>query len=501
MGEVWLSRLPGLGGVHKVCVVKKMLSHLSDDTTFVKRFLDEAKVVVHLNHGNICQIFEMGEVDGEYFMAMEFIDGKTVARITSRLRERTERFPLPLALYIGARACDALAYAHRKVDLQGRPMHVVHRDVSPSNVMVSYSGEVKVIDFGAAQSSLKEAHTAPRVVIGNLAYMSPEQARKRPVDGRADVYSVAVVLWELIAWQALPTGGDHVERWRRAAFPRFTPPSKLQSDVPPFIDQIIMRGLAQDPVDRYANAEALRDELQRALTQVAAKTSQTTLATLMAALFKVEAEEERALVARALTEFDPDSTERSKRHSAQTLDPEEITIPAGAPSGYDHRQIQDAVMAAVREVERRPPAPPPARLAPPVRQSGSPPPRQAPAPVSPPASAEEDTASTASDERRVPAKPPPPVPEPPRSHKRQRGSEEMPTITWAQPSRRRRFSDSIRTIDYPAPGTVRTVILRLLLFFGAFITGVVIAIAAYELFAQPGQPEPTPPGAPVVKKR
>jgi serine/threonine-protein kinase len=160
MGEVWLARLPGLGGVSNVCVVKKKPAAPLQRQDLVKRFLDEAKVVVHLNHGNIAQVFEMGEVDGEYFIAMEYVEGKTVSRISARLRERGERFPLPLALYIGARACDALSYAHRKTDLQNRPLHVVHRDISPSNILVSYDGEVKVIDFGAAQSTMKEAHTA-----------------------------------------------------------------------------------------------------------------------------------------------------------------------------------------------------------------------------------------------------------------------------------------------------------------------------------------------------
>ncbi|HEY3450304.1 MAG TPA: serine/threonine-protein kinase [Myxococcales bacterium] len=519
MGEVWLARLPGLGGVSKVCVVKKMLPHLASDPTFAKRFLDEAKVVVHLNHGNIAQVLEMGEVEGEYFIAMEYVEGKTVARISSRLRERDERFPLPLALLIGSRACDALSYAHRKTDLQNRPLHVVHRDVSPSNILISYDGEVKVIDFGAAQSTMKEAHTAPRVVIGNLAYMSPEQARKRPVDGRADVYSISVVLWELIAWHALPTGGDHVERWRRAAYPRFVPPSKLQSDVPPFLDPIIMRGLAMDPLDRFPNAEELRDELQRALQQIGAKTSQSTLGALMQALFRQEANQERATVARAMAAFDAESTDKSVRRvvpkPSTQLEPEDVTMPGngGGPSFS-----MDAIRAAVRAAPSAPPPRPPPpvadleperdfRRAPPPSPPTSDPSAQpgvaetfgAP---SPSASDFDPDRTRAAPESEEVEKPPPPVDDQPRAGERRssdRHSEELPTVTWVQQPapRRRRFTDAL-TADYGPQERKKHILFRIVLFAGAFIVGVVLAVLLSQLFAGPSQPEVTPVGAPAA---
>ncbi|MBI5545602.1 MAG: protein kinase [Deltaproteobacteria bacterium] len=487
MGEVWLARLPGLGGIHKVCVVKKILPHLSSDPSFVRRFLDEAKVVVHLSHGNIAQVYEMGEEDGEYFMAMEYVEGKTISRISTRLREREERFPLPLALYIGARACDALAYAHRKTDPSGRPLHVVHRDISPANILVSYEGEVKIIDFGAALSTLKEAHTAPRVIIGNLAYMSPEQARKRPVDGRADVYSISVVLWELIAWRPLPTGGDHVERWRRAAFPHFAPPSKLQSDVPSFLDAIIMRGLAQDPAERYPNAEALRDELQRALTQLAAKTSQTTLNTLMATVFRKEAVQDRGLIARALADYDPDTTERSARHAAHVLEHDEVTGPAG-----------DHIAAAVAQVLRAGPPPPlgtdslpraqPQKPGPPVsdesEEASAPRASSGPAELSQQSEVSEPSLSSPTVR-----KPPPPVDDQPEKHVR--GTDELPTITWAQPAVRRRRLTDTGTSDYSRQ-TPRRMLLRGLLFAGAFVTGVGLAVLVYQFLTAPPQPESLP---------
>src|SRR6185312_5557110 len=216
MGEVFLARKHG-AAPGDVIVIKKILPHLSEDQGFVGRFVDEAKVVVLLNHPNICRVFDMGEVEGQFFMAMEYVEGKTLAKAESRLREMNYSFPVELALWVCAQTCDGLAQAHRQSDLDGKPLQVVHRDVSPSNIMVTYEGAVKIIDFGAALSTLKEEMTAPRVVIGNLSYMAPEHARKQHVDPRADVFSMGVVLWELLTWQLIPADGDPIERWKRAA--------------------------------------------------------------------------------------------------------------------------------------------------------------------------------------------------------------------------------------------------------------------------------------------
>ena len=333
MGEVWLSRLEVMPGVDKLCVVKKILPHLSFNKSFVGRFLDEAKVVVQLNHGNIAQVFEMGKDDDEYFMAMEYVEGKTLARIASRLRERGENFPLGLALYIGSRVCDGLAYAHRKTDPTGHALNVVHRDISPSNVVISYEGEVKIIDFGAAQSAVKEEQTAPRVVIGNLLYMSPEQARKQPVDGRADLFSTSVVLWELISWQVLPSEGDYVARWRRAAYPSFDPPSKFSPEIPPEVDEVLAHGLAPEADDRPPSADAFRDELQLCLARIAPAASQSSLAGFMRGLFESEAQEERDAVRDLLNaNRDREKARQPRKESADLFstgnDHESVTAPA-----------------------------------------------------------------------------------------------------------------------------------------------------------------------------
>lgn len=300
MGEIYLAKLPGAAGVDKLCVVKKVLPHLSEDRSFSTRFLDEARVAVQLTHGNICQIFDVGEVDEALFLAMEYVEGKTVGKVAQRARERQVELPVPLVLWIGARLMDGLGYAHRKTDQSGRPLGVVHRDVSPNNVILTYDGEVKIIDFGAAKSTVKEEKTAPRLVIGNITYMAPEQARKQHVDPRADVFSAAVVLYEMVTRRPMPVTGDFVERWRRAANPTFDLVSTINPRLPKSLDEVFEKALAADPRERFADAEAFRDALIRTQVQIDPTTSTSALSRLMKELFSDEQTAERNLVAELL---------------------------------------------------------------------------------------------------------------------------------------------------------------------------------------------------------
>ena len=262
MGEVFLAREGG--PAPRACVVKKVLPNLVANRAFVGRFLDEAKVVVRLKHPNIARVYAMGDVQGEYYLTMEYVQGKTVSRFAKRLRDRKYEMPVGIALIIGEKVCEGLAYAHKALDERGEPLHLVHRDLSPANVCISYKGDIKIIDFGAASSTLKEEQTAPRVVIGNLTYMAPEQAKKQIVDGRADVYSCGVMMWELVSGFVLPQKGDPIERWRKAANPTWDAPSTTRTGVPKDVDAVILKALHKDPSQRYANAA----EFQRALREV-----------------------------------------------------------------------------------------------------------------------------------------------------------------------------------------------------------------------------------------
>ncbi|HEX4621469.1 MAG TPA: serine/threonine-protein kinase [Myxococcaceae bacterium] len=328
MGEVFLAR-EELGSSARACVVKKVLPSLIENRQFVGRFLDESKVVVRLAHPNIARVYSMGEVGGEYYLAMEYIQGKTVSRFMHRLRQRKEVMPLGLILLIGERLCTGLAYAHDATDENGSPLQLVHRDLSPANVCVSYRGEVKIIDFGASTSTLKEEQTAPRVVIGNLTYMAPEQAKKKIVDRRADVYAAGVLLWELFAWKPLPQKGDPLERWRKAANPSWMPPSTHAPQLPPEIDEVIMKAIRKEPGERFASATALGEALSELRRRFAPEADEAGLAMLLTQAF----EKEKAAEDAALAEINSKPADLS----ATELLPS-IFIPPTALA-FEHRSI------------------------------------------------------------------------------------------------------------------------------------------------------------------
>jgi serine/threonine-protein kinase len=296
MGEVFLAREEEAG---RACVVKKVLPTLAGNAQFLARFRDEARVVRRLSHPNIARVWAMGDVAGELYLAMEYVAGKTLNRLAWRLRNQKRTMPVGLALLVGERMCQGLAYAHDVTDERGLPLHLVHRDLSPANVCISYGGEVKIIDFGAAQSTLKEAQTAPSVVMGSITYMAPEQARKKLVDRRADVYATGVLLWELLAWHPIKQEGDVVQRWRRAAYPQWEPPSRHRS-LPPEVDAVVMKALAAEPEERFVDAAAFGAALRALRESLAPGTGDANLARLMGEAFEREKAVEDGVLAELL---------------------------------------------------------------------------------------------------------------------------------------------------------------------------------------------------------
>ncbi len=263
MGEVHLARLTGAAGFEKLCIVKTILPQMMTDPQFVDRFHHEAKVLVQLNHSNIAQVYDMGDVDQTLYMAIEYVPGVDLARVEDRARAMDSAVPVPVALLIGQQMCEALGYAHRKVGADGAPLGIVHRDVSPQNVMVSYEGEVKVIDFGLAKSSARSKHTLPSTVLGKLGYMSPEQARADKVDHRSDIYSAGIVIWELLAGRPMINGGTVGEMVAQMANPKVPPLRDLRPEVSEAVEKLVLRALAPDMALRYSRA----DDFARAINE------------------------------------------------------------------------------------------------------------------------------------------------------------------------------------------------------------------------------------------
>ena len=261
MGEIFLARMRGAAGFEKRVIIKTILPHLAEEEEFIEKFLDEGRIVVQLTHGNIVPVFDMGEEHGEFFIAMEYIPGRDVRDLIKRAEARGETLSQPIALHVIAETCKGLGYAHRKRDERDHPLGLVHRDVSPSNVLISSEGEVKLIDFGIARATTKLSRTVSGRIQGKFSYMSPEQASGREVDARSDIFSVGVMLYEMLTGQRPFDGESDLETLDRVRSAEFDAPSVLNAQVPEEIDAIVARAMARDVSQRYSTIDAMQAEL------------------------------------------------------------------------------------------------------------------------------------------------------------------------------------------------------------------------------------------------
>jgi serine/threonine-protein kinase len=302
MGEIFLAKSGQLTGFEKLCVIKKVLPNLAADSEFIKRFIDEAQVAIKLSHANIAPVFEVGMADGEYFLALEYIEGRDCRRLLTRLGEKRRRLPVDLGLLCVREVANGLAYAHRRTDGDGKPLGVVHCDVSPPNVIVSFEGEVKVIDFGIAKSALRLSESNPKVGFGKYGYMAPEQlVRGGTVDKRTDIYAAGVLLYELITGEKMfqfPDGADYRQMARMVAQGQHPRPSERDKDLAD-LDEIVLRAVSPEAPKRYANAEELRDALQLAIARRSPTLTPDRLGAYVRELFADEAEEERKFLQQA----------------------------------------------------------------------------------------------------------------------------------------------------------------------------------------------------------
>jgi serine/threonine-protein kinase len=259
MGQVFLARLPGLQGIERLCVLKTLRPQWMQDREYVSRFVDEARVVVALAHRNICPVFDVGSFLGTYYLAMDLVPGRDLTAVFLAGAGKGG-VPIDIALHIGIEIVDALDAAHRLVDPEsGEPVHLVHRDVSPHNVLCSFDGEVKLIDFGLAHSSLKHERTEPGIVLGKLAYMAPEHARGDAVDRRADLVAVGVVLYELLVGERYWEGLTIEQVWQVVG--RGTHQPAKMSTLPDGVRQVLQKATSARAADRYATGAEMRQAL------------------------------------------------------------------------------------------------------------------------------------------------------------------------------------------------------------------------------------------------
>jgi Protein kinase domain len=260
MAEVFRAKRKGVEGFEKIVAVKRILPHLSSNKDFVEMFIAEAKMVASLSHPNIVQIFDLGKIDETYYIAMEFVEGKDLRTILTRARTRNTLPAVDLAALIAARLSAALEYAHRHRDSEGRELRIVHRDVSPQNILISDEGEVKLVDFGIAKAATKASHTDTGSLRGKLLYMSPEQAWGKPLDKRSDLFALGAVFFEILTGHLLFSASSEMSILERVREARFVQPSSLNPAVPIELEAVVMRLLNKNPLERYQDAsEVLLD--------------------------------------------------------------------------------------------------------------------------------------------------------------------------------------------------------------------------------------------------
>jgi len=263
MADVFLAALSGPAGMgfSKLVVVKRLRPNLAEDPEFISMLIDEARVAARLNHPNVVQTTEVGSVDEHYFVAMEFLEGQALHRILHRAAKAGRTLPRHLHYRVLVDSLSGLHHAHELVDYDGTPLHVVHRDVTPQNVFVTYQGQVKIVDFGIAKAEGRISQTRSGIVKGKVAYMAPEQAGCLDIDRRADVFSVGVMLWEASTGTRMWKGIQEAEIMQRLCVGKIpSSPRALNPDLPDELDRICRRALAYKPDERYATAAAISSE-------------------------------------------------------------------------------------------------------------------------------------------------------------------------------------------------------------------------------------------------
>ncbi|PIR21002.1 MAG: hypothetical protein COV45_03815 [Deltaproteobacteria bacterium CG11_big_fil_rev_8_21_14_0_20_47_16] len=264
MAEIYKAKTFGAEGFEKLLAIKRILPHCAADKDFISMLIDEAKLSVLLSHANIVQVYDLGKVGDDYFISMEYISGVNLRDLVYRCRELGRTIPTDIAVYIISEICKGLDYAHRKTDTGGQPLHLVHRDISPQNVLISYEGEVKIVDFGIAKAAMNISHTMAGILKGKIAYMSPEQALGKSIDHRTDIFSTGILLYEALTGEKLFSGESQFEVLKKIRSTKIDL-SRLPTSIPKPLQVILARALAYFPKDRFQSAGDMQIELTKFL--------------------------------------------------------------------------------------------------------------------------------------------------------------------------------------------------------------------------------------------
>ena len=343
MAEVYRAKTVGFSGFEKEVCVKKILPHLTEDKSFVDMFVNEAKLAATLNYANIVQVHDLcvsGE--GEYFIVMEYVNGKDLSDVIRAAQLAGREVPPEIAVYVCRETCKGLHYAHSKVDTDGAPLNIIHRDISPHNVLVSFMGEVKIVDFGIAKASSIMNKTAVGILKGKYGYMSPEQARGQPLDHRSDIFNTGIVLYELLVGERCFAGSSDFSTLNLMRNAEVTPPTKINGNVPRDLERIVLNALSLKKESRYPDALALESALAEFAVQNKKTATASDLAEFMQSLFADARNEERGSA------------------STGVLSLSSVVGPPPAPPSDDAEPGSEAIARAKRRATRgQAPAPEP----------------------------------------------------------------------------------------------------------------------------------------------
>ncbi len=321
MAEVFRAYFLGIKGFEMPLVIKRILPHLSANDAFVNMFITEAKIYVALRHHNIVQIYDFAKFHDHYFIALEYVAGRDLKNLLTRLAENRRFLPVDIALFIGHEICKGLEYAHSQIDQHGNSLGLVHRDLSPANILLSYQGEVKVADFGIAKAKMKADITKAGVLKGKYEYMSPEQARGEPtIDSRSDIFAVGILLYEMLTGQRLFKSETDTATLEKVKMVTIEEPIKINSRISPRLNQIVMRALHPSPAARFQTARDLQKALLECLSPITLDHCSHELANELSSLFKPEREEEDSLAEKNK------QTALKDLEAMQEIEPEELDL-------------------------------------------------------------------------------------------------------------------------------------------------------------------------------
>src|SRR4051812_45468587 len=281
MAEVFVAENEGIEGFKKRVAIKRILPHLGEKKKFIAMFLDEARLSAHLSHSNVAQVFDIGVGDNAYFIVMEYVDGADLKAVIDFMKKSGRTMPVEQAVFIAAKITEGLSYAHELSSSDGQPLSVVHRDMSPPNVLITKYGEVKIVDFGLAKAASQLEKSEVGIIKGKFSYLSPEAALGQDVDKRTDIFAVGIILWELLAGQRLFLGDTDFQTVKKVQVAQVPPISQINRKVPPELERIVNKALAKDMLQRYGTSRELGQDLSRFMFSYGQPISSYDIATIV----------------------------------------------------------------------------------------------------------------------------------------------------------------------------------------------------------------------------